>query len=52
MANLLLTNYPSYTIDDVGLATAVRADYASNVFIKVDHGFISKALKTLDLKTF
>ena len=52
MADFLFTDYPSYTIDDIRLATTVWTNDAGDVFIKVNNGFISKAFKTLDLKTF
>ena len=49
VADLLFTDHPANTVHDIALATAIRAHYSGNVFIKTYKGFISKAFEPFDL---
>jgi hypothetical protein len=51
MTDLLLPDHPPDAVDDIALATSIRADDPRNALIKADMGLVGKTLKTLYFQT-
>lgn len=47
----MFANHPPDTVDNIAFATAIGPNYASNTFVKMQYGFISKTFKTFYFKT-
>jgi hypothetical protein len=48
----MFTDHPADGINDVTFPTPIRAYYPRHTFIKTQYGFIGKAFKAFNLKSF
>ena len=46
----LLAEYPAHGIQNVGFATAIGTNHCGNPFVKIQHSFLRKRLKTKDFE--
>ena len=48
MTNFLFTYHPAYAVNNIGFATTIGANDASNTFVKIYYCFVGKTFKALD----
>ena len=46
IADFMLTNYPTDTIDDITLSTAIGTNNTCDALIKIEYSFIGKTFKS------